>query len=43
MRLRFTIKMNVKWTYEELNDVVQSCGKATNEYIHARRLCGRVF
>ena len=37
--------MNVKGTYEELNAVVQSCVKATNEfvYIYAIRLCRRVF
>lgn len=26
--------MNVKWTYEKLNDVVQSCVKATNECVY---------
>ena len=37
--------MNVKWTYEELNDVVQSCVEATNEYVflYARRLCRSFF
>ena len=25
--------MNVKWPYEDLDDVVQSCVKATHEYM----------